>query len=151
MVRTRAPRFDEYSTTSCASSRVMKSNRSKNTTPEMLIRSALWARGYRYRLHITTLPGKPDIVFPSSRVAVFVDGDFWHGKDWTTRKLLLESGSNSEYWVDKISYNIDRDCRVNDSLSELGWTVVRIWESDVESDCEREGQKIVEVLDSARR
>jgi len=149
MVTRRAPRFDKYSPSSSVSSRVMESNRSKSTRPEMRLRRRLWGRGYRYRLHVTTLPGKPDIVFSKFRTAVFVDGDFWHGKDWTRRKRLLERGSNGEYWVDKISYNIDRDCRTNDSLSELGWTVIRIWESDIESHCEREVQKIIEALDGA--
>lgn len=151
MVPGKAPRFDGYSPSSSASSRVMKSNRSRNTTPEILVRKGLWRRGYRYRLHVTTLPGQPDIVFSKARIAVFVDGDFWHGKEWTRRKRLLERGSNSEYWVDKIRYNVDRDCRVNEALSKLGWSVIRIWESDIERDSERAIQRIIQALDNADR
>lgn len=129
----------------------MKSNQSQDTTPEILIRKGLWRRGYRYRLHVTTLPGRPDIVFSKARIAVFVDGDFWHGKDWARRKRLLERGSNSQYWLDKIRYNMDRDCRVDEALSKLGWSVIRICESDIETDFEREIHKIIQSLDNAGR
>lgn len=102
----------------------------KNTKPELMLRKALWARGLRYRLHVKDLPGRPDLVFPSARVAVFVDGDFWHGHDWENLRPKLKS----EYWVKKIERNIERDEEQTAALRELGWRVIRLWEHEVKED-----------------
>lgn len=79
-------------------------------------------------------PECPDLAFIRQRVAVFVDGDFWHGRDWEKRKEQLQSGHNAPYWLAKIAYNRDRDIRNNELLAELGWRVVRLWETDVLKD-----------------
>lgn len=106
--------------------------RSRDTKPEKLLRSALHRRGFRFRVNCNTLPGCPDIVFPGARVAVFVDGDFWHGynlSDWV-HKL-------GTYWREKIVKNRDRDAIVSRRLRRLGWSVIRVWEHEVESDLDK--------------
>jgi DNA mismatch endonuclease (patch repair protein) len=75
----------------------------------------------------------PDIVFPAARVIVFVDGDFWHGKNWNTLKAKLKQGHNAEYWIRKIERNAARDRKQSFELCKLGWRVLRVWESDVHS------------------
>jgi DNA mismatch endonuclease (patch repair protein) len=97
----------------------------------MALRLSLFRRGLRYRVNRKDLPGCPDLAFIRQRVAVFVDGDFWHGRDWEKRKRQLQSGHNAPYWLAKIAYNRDRDIRNNELLAELGWRVVRLWETDV--------------------
>ena len=116
--------------------KAMRAVTSKNTSPEMALRSALWRRGLRYRLHNKNLPGKPDIVFGPAKVTVFVDGDYWHGNQWRLRKKKslidqLKNVNNKAYWIKKIEGNIARDKRNNSALKKAGWTVVRLWESDI--------------------
>lgn len=120
----------------------MRKVHSRDTTPEMLLRRALWSRGVRYRLCRMDLPGKPDIVFPSRRLCVFVDGDFWHGNQWRRRGLpslddQFRDATNRDYWLKKIRRNVERDRRVTAELLAAGWTVVRLWESDIHADLER--------------
>jgi DNA mismatch endonuclease (patch repair protein) len=98
---------------------------------EVALRKALWTLGLRYRKNVTTLPGKPDIVFQKMRVAIFIDGDFWHGRDWDARLAKLRRGSNAPYWVAKINANMERDKRKTAELQADGWTVLRVWETDV--------------------
>lgn len=81
----------------------------QNTGAEVLLRKTLWSRGIRYRLHASDLPGKPDIVFPNHKVAVFVDGDFWHGRNWQELEKKLKHRANPDYWLAKIEYNRSRD------------------------------------------
>lgn len=114
-------------------SRIMAAVRNRDTKPEVALRSALWRRGLRYRVH-AKLPGKPDIVFPGSKVAVFVDGDFWHGNAWRVRGMdsfeeQFERISNGDFWRTKILANMDRDTRANETLEAAGWTVIRVFES----------------------
>lgn len=113
-------------------SRRKAATKRRNTKPEVLLRKALWHKGYRYRINLPSLPGKPDIVFRRSQVAVFVDGDFWHGRDWPVRKKKL--GRNRDYWIRKIENNIARDVIQEHQLRELGWTVLRFWSTDVMKD-----------------
>ena len=101
----------------------------KDTKPEIQLRKALWALGYRYRLHYK-LSGKPDIVFPGQKIAIFVDGCFWHGCPDHFR--VPKSGP--EFWQNKIQSSIERDLRNRSSLEEEGWTVLRFWEHDIEND-----------------
>ena len=110
---------------SCLMSRI----RSKETSPEMLFRKALWTAGLRYRLK-TKLPGKPDLVFPSAKVAVFVDGCFWHGCPHHGKVPK----SNQGFWVKKFTRNIARDLATNAALSALGWLALRFWEHDIKKD-----------------
>jgi DNA mismatch endonuclease, patch repair protein len=93
----------------------------------------------RFRLHRATLPGHPDIVFPGAKVAVFVDGDFWHGNQWRLRGLQrledqFRDSENSEYWIRKISRNVIRDRESTTTLEQSGWRVIRVWESDIKRD-----------------
>ena len=122
--------------------------RSKNTRVELEMRRLLRIRGYRYRLHADWLPGKPDIAFTSRRVAVFIDGDFWHGwkfKEWA-HKL-------APYWREKISRNRRRDRRRRAQLRAEGWTVVHIWEHEIEQApevCVRQIEKVLGAKGSSR-
>jgi DNA mismatch endonuclease (patch repair protein) len=106
--------------------------RSKHTKPELALRQALWAAGLRYRLH-GRLPGRPDIVFLRSRVAVFLDGCFWHG----CPKHAVQPKTNRSFWAKKLSGNIDRDKRNNKALVDMGWRAVRVWEHDVKENLPR--------------
>lgn len=112
-------------------SEIMSRIRGKNTKVEVLFRKALSAevypKGYRYRLHYRKVPGSPDIVFVRQKIAIFVDGDFWHGRGYgkTWKK------PRKKFWRDKIERNIRRDRRVNRQLRKLGWKVFRIWEGDM--------------------
>lgn len=114
--------------------KIMSSIPSKNTKPELKLRKALWKENYRYRINYKKLPGKPDIVFTKYHVAVFCDGDFWHGHNWAIRGLNSfeeELAGYSEFWRIKIKRNVERDEEINQILAASGWTVVRIWESDI--------------------
>ena len=122
-------------------SEIMRKVRSEGTTPEIRFRKALWSKGLRYKKAKKTLPGKPDIVFTSKKLAIFIDGDFWHGTQWRLRNLscLEEQFQNSarrEYWLEKITNNIKRDLEVTEKLLNDGWTVLRFWESDIKKNLE---------------
>ena len=96
-----------------------------------MLRKALFAKGIRYRKNYRKLLGKPDIVLIKYKIAIFCDGEFFHGKDWEVLKLKLQNSNNSEFWINKISKNIERDDEVNKKLLFLGWTVIRFWGSDI--------------------
>jgi DNA mismatch endonuclease (patch repair protein) len=98
--------------------------RSKNTKPEVSVRRALHAAGYRFRLHRKDLPGKPDIVLPKYRIAVFVNGYFWHGHGCKRSKL---PATNTEFWRGKVARNTTRDQEAQRQLAEIGWHVHIIW------------------------
>ena len=101
----------------------------KDTTIEILLRKALWHSGIRYRKNYTKLPGTPDIAITKHKIAIFCDGEFWHGKDWVSKNARIQS--NRDYWTRKIERNIDRDNDVNRSLCNNGWTVLRFWGSQI--------------------
>lgn len=126
----------------------MRLVRSRDTTPELLLRKALRAAGLRFRTYAVNLPGKPDIVIQSQRLAIFIDGDFWHGGQWRRRRLTsledqFRQSASRAYWLRKIRRNMDRDCRVTAALVADGWRVVRVWESEVLSGVERCVKKIL--------
>lgn len=104
----------------------------KGGKAETLLAKALWHRGYRYRKNDKRLPGSPDIAILRHRVAVFVDGEFWHGKDWEHRKTRLLS--NREYWIEKIEENMARDFRNDQLLTQAGWIPIHFWEKEVIND-----------------
>jgi DNA mismatch endonuclease (patch repair protein) len=104
--------------------------RAKDTKPEVLLRKALWKRGIRYRKNYADLPGKPDIALTRYKIAVFVDGDFWHARGHQDSPGE-QVASNKEYWQKKLKNNVERDKAVNDVLTEDGWLVLRFWSSDV--------------------
>ena len=108
--------------------------KSGDTKPELLVRKWLWSRGYRYRLHVNGLPGKPDIVFQRKKKAVFVNGCFWHGHGCRYSKTPK---TNTEFWKKKIAANVERDNRVQHQLSKLGWAVFVVWECELHNDPER--------------
>ena len=109
----------------------MSAIKSKDTSIEVSLRKALWHKGYRYRKNYKGLPGTPDIVLTRYKIAIFCDSEFFHGKDWDELRLRLENGSNSSYWVKKISRNIERDSRNDRSLKAVDWTVLRFWGKDI--------------------
>lgn len=112
-----------------ARSAVMAKVRGKDTRPELIVRKLLFAAGYRYRLHVRTLPGSPDLVFPSRRKVVFVHGCFWHRHDHCA--LARMPKSRVEFWNNKLNGNKARDARICDVLSQAGWQVLVIWECDL--------------------
>jgi len=125
----------------------MRRVRSRDTAPERTLRNKLWRAGLRYRLN-STLPGKPDIVFGRAKVAVFVDGDFWHGRQWIERgfpslEAQMSRVHRAEYWITKLRRNVERDRAVDRQLAALGWRVIRVWESDVLGDADREASRVV--------
>lgn len=116
--------------------KIMSAVKSKNTKPELLLRHALWARGLRYRVNVKSLKGKPDIVFTRAKIVVFCDGDFWHGHNWVIRGLTSfedELARYTQFWKDKILRNIQRDKEITAILETEGWTVIRIWESEIKA------------------
>ena len=111
--------------------KMMSKIRGKNTTIEVTLQKALWAKGYRYRKNYKKLPGKPDIVLTKYKIAIFCDSEFFHGKDWKNLKSKLCRSNNSQFWINKIQTNIERDERVNKELLFLGWTVIRFWGDEI--------------------
>lgn len=107
-------------------SRMMSGIRGKNTTPEMVVRSTLFAAGYRFRLHRRDLPGAPDVVLPSSKVAIFVHGCFWHMHAGCKNARL--PSTRTEFWHDKLEGNVKRDQRAIDALRSERWRVLIVWE-----------------------
>lgn len=129
-----APSYAGCKPASDLASGIKRRNRKVGTRAELALRRALWRLGLRYRLNDGRLPGRPDLVLARYRAVVFVDGDFWHGRDWESRKGRLKDGSNGAYWVAKIAYNRERDRRNDGLLAVLGWRVRRLWETDVLKD-----------------
>ena len=123
----------------------MQHIKSSNTKIEVLLRKALWERGYRYRKNYKALPGKPDIVLTKYKIAIFCDGEFFHGKDWEVLKPKLENSNNSEYWISKIWRNRERDDEVNKKLLFMGWTVIRFWGNDIK----KHTDECVKVIEEA--
>lgn len=111
--------------------RNMQNIKGKDTSIEVTLRKALWNKGYRYRKNYAALPGKPDIVLTKYKIAIFCDGEFFHGKDWEILKPQLLRGKNAELWVKKISGNIQRDEEVSRQLIFQGWTVIRFWGKEI--------------------
>lgn len=99
---------------------------------EIILRKALWDKGYHYRKNYTALPGSPDIVLTKYKIAIFCDGEFFHGKDWERLKVRLAKGEKGAYWIKKIAKNMERDDEINKQLMFKGWTVLRFWGSDIE-------------------
>ena len=109
-------------------SRNMKRIRSKDTAIELKLRKALWHAGIHYRKNYPGVPGHPDIAITKYKIAVFCDSAFFHGKDYETRK---KPETNADFWKKKIERNMERDREVNKALQEIGWTVIRLWDDDI--------------------
>jgi len=131
-------------------SRNMRAIRGKNTSPELTLRKLLFARGFRFRLHVRTLSGNPDIVLPKYRVAIFVHGCFWHGHNCYLFKLPT---SRREFWLTKISQNRQRDSRDTQALLASGWRVLCVWECALKGrlkwDAEELGDRITTWIRSS--
>lgn len=123
----------------------MSKVRLKNGKAETVLAKRLWHEGYRYRRNYKKLPGSPDIALTTYRVAVFVDGEFWHGENWEERKAKLKH--NREYWIEKIEENMARDKRVDGQLQEMGWTTVHFWEKQVLKHTDECLQVVLELLE----
>lgn len=146
--RLKTPSYDGLLPASEQASRAKQHNRAVNTRHEQLLRRELWKLGCRYRKNVSTMPGKPDIVFAKAKLAVFCDGDFWHGRDWTTLHSQLRSGTNASYWTAKIARNMERDRKVTTALQEEGWRVMRLWETDILKNPDGAARKIQRALDA---
>jgi DNA mismatch endonuclease (patch repair protein) len=143
----KAPSFAGLKPASESASLAKRMNHSSETKHEVLLRSELWRRGLRFRKNRAGLPGKPDIVFIGAKVAVFCDGDFWHGHNWRRLSSQLRKGANPDYWRKKIHSNRVRDRRNTANLAKLGWRVIRLWESEIHADL----QKAAAVVERAVR
>lgn len=112
-------------------SKRMSRIRGKDTKPELALRKVLHGLGFRYRLNVPNLPGKPDIVFPRYKTVVFVHGCFWHRHPGC--KIATTPKSNTEFWIQKFEKNKERDARARKALEESGWRVLVVWECEVDS------------------
>ena len=121
----------------------MQKIRAKDTSIELKLRKALWNKGYHYRKNYKALPGSPDIALTKYKIAIFCDGEFFHGKDWEVLKPRLQNSNNSEFWISKISRNRERDDEVNKRLLFEGWTVIRFWGNDIKKNVD-ECVKVIE-------
>src|SRR5947207_3063601 len=130
----RCPRYEGLAPASRSASHALSRVRAKNTRCELALQLSLRRRRIRFSTHTSRLPGRPDLVFSKQRLVVFCDGDFWHGRSWRSRRKRLQAGHNAEYWTTKIATNMRRDRRINRSLQQLGWTVLRVWESAIRHD-----------------
>lgn len=119
--------------------------RGKNTKPEILLRKELWALGFRYRIK-NKLPGHPDVVFPRKRVAVFIDGCFWH----CCPKHCKMPETNRDFWEKKLHRNVERDKEVTRKLKKDGWKVIRFWEHQIKSDLISCVNRIVRYLNNQK-
>lgn len=124
--------------------------RSKDTGIEMILRKALWHKGFRYRKNYKALPGTPDIAITKYRIAIFCDSEFFHGKDWDKLKLRLENGQNSSYWLKKISRNMERDRENEKALRFQEWTVLRFWGEDIKKHTEECVRAVEEAVFEVR-
>lgn len=147
----KAPRFEELQThyTSEQRSRTMSKIRSKDTKSELQLRKALWAKGYRYRKNVKSLPGSPDIAIKKYKVAVFIDGEFWHGYNWERKRKTIKR--NRAYWIPKIERNIARDRSNTKQLQDMGWLVLRFWEQRLKKEFDTCLLLIAEAIESRRR
>lgn len=131
-----------YDTDEATSKRMSKVHLKGGIDEEQLAK-ALWHAGYRYWRNYKNLPGRPDIAIQKHHIAIFVDGEFWHGFDWENRKKRL--GRNKEYWIEKIEENIARDKRVDNELAKLGWKPIHFWSKEIKKDL----NGCVQIIDSA--
>ena len=127
----------------------MRRIRSKDTSIEIALRKELWRRGLRYRKNAKDVFGKPDIVFKGKKLAVFADSEFWHGKYMMEGKYIPKT--NTEFWIHKITRNIERDKEVTDFLEKNGWTVLRFWESDIRKQLQKCADIVEQTLKTEYR
>ena len=124
----------------------MQRIKGNNTSIEVRLCKALWQKGYHYRKNYKELPGSPDIVLTKYKIAIFCDGEFFHGKDWDKLKARLEKGEKGEYWIKKITRNMERDEEINKQLMFKGWTVLRFWGDEIKKNTDECVKAIEEVI-----
>ncbi len=110
----------------------MQQIKNKDSQIELILRKALWHKGFRYRKNVNSIYGHPDIAFIAKRIAIFCDSEFWHGYDWENRKNDFKV--RQDFWIPKIERNIERDNEVNKKLQQDGWTVLRFWGNEIKND-----------------
>lgn len=110
-----------------------------------MLAKSLWHRGYRYRLNYKALPGSPDVALTKYRIAIFIDGEFWHGKNFEQRKNKLKN--NKDYWIEKIQENIDRDLRNDKLLRQMDWYPIHFWSNDVIKYCNQCIDEIIYTIE----
>lgn len=121
----------------------MAAIKNKDTKIEIILRKALWKNKVRYRKNWKNLPGKPDIVITKYKIAVFCDGDFWHGKDFDRKEIK----TNTKFWKEKLKSNIERDLRNTIILRDMGWSVIRFWESDIKKNLDECVKKVLDLIE----
>lgn len=126
----------------------MQAVKSKGSKIEIALARELWKRGCRYRKNDKSVFGKPDLTMKRYKLAIFVDSEFWHGKDWSTRKH--DHKSNQEFWLKKIQRNIERDKEVNERLLKDKWKVFRFWGEDVTKNLRNCTDKIIKTIDEIK-
>jgi len=146
-VAKRAPSYRGLVPASMVASRAAHgASKKSGTNCEILLRRALRAQGLVFTVNVASLPGCPDIVFSRARLIVFCDGDFWHGRRLDARVRRLSRGHNAAYWISKIRANVRRDTKNRRTLRELGWQLLRLWESEIKADPERAAERIRRFL-----
>lgn len=142
----KVPRFNEESGfyTTKSRSKHMRKIKGRDTKPEIKFRKALWAKGFRYRVNVKNLIGKPDILFRKYKTVIFIDGEFWHGFNWEKKREKIKS--NRSFWIPKIERNMQRDQEVNLALEEMGYKVFRFWEHQLKKEFETCFLKVTEYL-----
>jgi DNA mismatch endonuclease (patch repair protein) len=151
-VRLSAPDYGGLKPVSVRASKMAAASSKKTGTRcELKLRAALRRRGLRFVANCSELAGKPDLVFPEKKIAVFCDGDFWHGRNLAARVATLARGHNGRYWVAKIMANAQRDKRNSRRLRKQGWAVLRFWESDIRKSPNRVAEKILSRVTEAVR
>ena len=130
-------------------SKRMKELSHKKSKAESVLAKALWHRGYRYRLNYKQLPGTPDIAITKYKIAIFVDGEFWHGKDFEKNKLKLKN--NKSYWIEKIGENIQRDIKNDRLLRQMDWIPIHFWSKEVTDYTELCIKEIQELINNLNK
>ena len=132
--------------TSDITSKVMKSNRGKSTKPELILRKALRENGFPgYRLNWKKAPGRPDIAYPGKKIAIFVNGCFWHRCPHCNLPLPK---SHTDFWKQKFDRNVERDGRKIKELEESGWAVITVWECEIKNNLQSVVSRLVEIIQS---
>lgn len=126
-------------------SKRMSHVKTKKNSAEVMLAKSLWHKGYRYRLNYKELPGSPDIALSKYRIAIFIDGEFWHGKDFEQRKTKLKN--NKDYWIEKIQENIDRDLKNDKLLRQMEWYPIHFWSNDVIKYCNQCVEEVICLID----
>ena len=126
-------------------SKRMSHVKTKKNSAEVMLAKSLWHKGYRYRLNYKELPGSPDIALTKYRIAIFIDGEFWHGKDFEQRKTKLKN--NKDYWIEKIQENIDRDLKNDKLLRQMEWYPIHFWSNYVIKYCNQCVEEVICLID----